>query len=439
MLLPSAAAAEEACSMLLGSSSAPPAAPIRAAPPTPSPSSFLLDLGCWLEAACPASNHAQLPSSSSLPVRPAPAPRLLSMGLHLLCHSIRCCLPGCATAIMGFISTRLDFTPKELLHSLPMLEWVPSSVLPGGGSESIDPPSLSLLHLAMLGGSLPLVRSLLTWAELHLVRPDWTVAGPSGICPLHLAALLPNAEAVVRGMLELPRPYGPDIAAAWLLCRSSDGRTPAELGSSVGLPASLDTLAKDALVRAAEEEPDKFLSGEPGVAAATAMAGPVSVSSGISGVAAMIMGGGHRMTHEEVLPPQTRPASACFSRRCSSSRSSSGAAEDSEEAPLVRRLDADDVDDPPPSSCWLDRWGVSVGGGGEFSSSCSTAGLRPKEAPTKSLARNTTAVVGMAVAAEPAAACPGNLHCLLLFGFPDSGTEARYVEFKVMMSGAGIR
>ena len=421
MLLPSAAAAEEACSLLLGSSSAGIAAPIRAAPPSPLSSSLLLDLGCWAEAACPSS-----PLLSS--TIHSPAPRLLGLGLQLLCHSIRHCLPGCTSEILDIISTRLGIPPEELLHSVPMLEWV---------CGSIDPPSLSLLHMAMQAGHLPLIQSLINWAKLHSVRPDWTVAGPSGICPLHLAALLPNAEAVVRGMLELPRPYGPDIAAAWLLCRSSDGRTPAELGSSVGLPASLDTLAKDALVRAAEEEPNRFLTGEPR-AAATAEARSVSVSSGISGVAAMIMDGGHRMTHEEVLPPQTRPASACVSRGCSSSGSSSRA-EESEVAPSVRRLGAEDDDDPPPGSCWLDRWGGSVGGGGEFSSSCSNAGLRPKGAPTESLSRNTTAVVGMAVAAEPAAACPGNLHCLLLFGFPDSGTEARYVEFKVMMSGAGIR
>ena len=266
MLLPSSAAAEEACSLLLGSSSAAPAAaPIRAAAPPPLSSSFLLDLGCWLEAACPTAYHAAPLTSSTailtavptpasrllgITARPAPASRLLGMGRRLLHHSIRHCLPGCATAIMDIITTRLGITPKELLYSVPVLERV---------CGSIDPhSSLSLLHLAMQSGSLPLIHSLSAWADLHSVRPDWMVAGPLGICPLHLAALLPNAEAVVRGMLELPRPYGPDIAAAWLLCRSSDGRTPAELGSSVDLTASLDILAHDVLAKAAEDEEPSY-------------------------------------------------------------------------------------------------------------------------------------------------------------------------------------
>ena len=240
MLLPSTAAAEEACSLLPGSSSAATATPIRAAPPSPSSSSFLMDLGCWVEAAIPSSPL----SEPTHPAHPSPATHLLSMGLRLLRHSIRHSLPGCATTIMDIISTRLGITPEDLLHSAPMLGWVFPGLTAVGGSRSIDPTSLSLLHLAMCRGDLRVVHPLLAWAELHSVRPNWTVAGPAGLCPLHLAALLPNAEVVVRGMLELPLPYGPDIAAAWLLCRSSDGRTPAELGSTVGVPACLDSLAR---------------------------------------------------------------------------------------------------------------------------------------------------------------------------------------------------
>ena len=452
MLLPSAAAAEEACNLLLGSSSAVAAAPIRAAASASSPPFFLLDLGCWLEAVCPVSNHALSASSSSRPpALPAPDTHLLSMGLRLLCHSIRHCLPGCATAIMDILSTRLGITPEELLHSVTMLG--PSMGLPtGGDSRSIDPPNLSLLHLAMLRGNLPLIHSLLAWAELHSVRPDWTVAGPSGICPLHLAALLPNAEAVVRGMLELPRPYGPDIAAAWLLCRSSDGRTPAELGSSVGLPASLDSQAHDVLVRAAEEEPSFEVGANPGSVARSVSLGSVarsvSLGSGFSGIATMMesiltedegFGGGgvtsQWLATEEGTPTSPQPQTSARGSVAPRVSSGSGSSRDKKSNSFSVRqhlhfVDDDDVDDPPPSSCWLDLGG---GGGEECSSSAVRFGAR-KSRPAPVAA----AAGGMAAAAESAALDPrpqgGDLSRLLLRGFRDAETEARYAEFKVRQS-----
>ena len=425
MLLPSAAAAEEACILLLGSSSAAPTASIRTVASSPSSSSFMLDLGCWVEAACPSS-----PQSSPV-IRTAglaSTARLLSMGLRLLSHSIRHCLPGCATAIMDIISTRLGITPQELLHSVTMPVWF---------CGSIDPPSLPLLHLAVQGGNLPLIHSLLAWAELHSVRPDWTVAGPSGICPLHLAALLPNAVAVVRGMLALPRPYGPDIAAAWLLCRSSDGRTPAELGSSVNLPASLDNLAHDALVRASDEEPSFEIGVNPG-----SVAKSVSSASGASGIAVMAS----TLTGEEgigascmarqllvaegVLPsPQAHP-SACASI---ASRVSSGGAEESNSSSVQQPL----VDDPPRSSFWL-NWG----GAGVSSSDVGSGASRfsSRVAPSKETGGPASSVA----AAKPAAPypCRGALFRLLWHGFPDAGAEARYAEFKVRQereSGEALR
>ena len=389
MLLPSAAAAEEACILLLGSSSAAPTASIRTVASSPSSSSFMLDLGCWVEAACPSS-----PQSSPV-IRTAglaSTARLLSMGLRLLSHSIRHCLPGCATAIMDIISTRLGITPQELLHSVTMPVWF---------CGSIDPPSLPLLHLAVQGGNLPLIHSLLAWAELHSVRPDWTVAGPSGICPLHLAALLPNAEAVVRGMLELPRPYGPDIAAAWLLCRSSDGRTPAELGSAAGLPASLDSLAHDALVRAAEDEPSYELRANPG-----SMAKSISSASGASGIAAMM---GSLLTGEDGVGASST-ATVLELRRvpATSSGGSAGGLPAAAGAESEGRMGS------------RSRGGIAAGSMPEYSgppclngspvtSSSHSTGCRIEAGRLRGLCR------------------------LLLLGFPDRSVEQCYAQFKVYM------
>ena len=399
MLLPSASAAEEACSLLRGSSSAAPAAASRAAAPTPAfaTSSFLLDLGCWLEAAIPSS---PIPSSIVPPAHPAPAAtRLFSMGLRLLCHSIKHCLPGCTTAIVVIITTQLGITPEELLHSVPMPEWVPSSVLPGGGSGSIDPSSLSLLHLAVQSGSLPLIHSLLSWAELHSVRPDWTVAGPSGICPLHLAALLPNAEAVVRGMLELPRPYGPDIAAAWLLCRSSDGRTPAELGSSVGLPASLDSLAHEVLIKAAEYEPSFEVGAYPGSEAKS-----VSSASGASGIAAMM---------ESLLTGEEGGRASCETTEMDKGLGRTPATTSGGKAGGLSATGADSEG----------HMGFSKGGSSAASSVPECNGEVPclNGSPLTSPSHASGGI-------EPG---HSRLFRLLLLGFPDRSVEQRYAKFKV--------
>ena len=396
MLLPSAAAAEEACSLLLGSSSAAPAAaPIRAAIPSPSSSSssssFLLDLGCWLEAAFPPSG---LSSSPTATIHSAPTLRLLSLGLRLLCHSIKNCVPGCATAIMDIISTRLGVTPKELLHSVPMLELV---------CGSIDPPSLSLLHLAMQSGSLPLIHSSLAWADLHSVRPDWTVAGPSGICPLHLAALLPNAEVVVRGMLELPRPYGHDIAAAWLLCRSSDGRTPAELGSMVGLPASLDSLAHDALVRATEDEPSFEHGANPG-----SVAKSISSASGASGIAAMM---------ESLLTGEDGVRASC---------EATGLERESWRMPEA--ASGDKAGGLPAAA-----GSESEGHMGSRNGGSNAAGSAPKSNGPSCLNGSPLTSPSHATGGQIEAGSLHGLCRLLLLGFPDRSVEQRYALFKVCM------
>ena len=396
MLLPSTIAVEEACSLLLGSSSATtPDAPIRAVvAPSPSSSSFLMDLGCWLEATFPSSP----PSNSTYPAHPSPAPRLLSMGLRLLRHSLQHSLPGCATAIMDIISTRLGITPEELLHSAPMLDWAPLGLPVGGGSGSIDPPSLSVLHMAMLRGDLHVIRSLQAWAGLHSVRPDWTVAGPSGICPLHLAALLPNAEVVVQSMLELPRPYGSDIAATWLLCRSSDGRTPAELGSSVGLSASLDSLARDALVRAAGDEPSYEMGCNLG-----SVAGSISSASGASGIAAM-MGSlliGEGGFGESILTGEESVGASNIATEV--------ADRELWKMPVAALADKTD--------------GLSAARADDSKESvaCQSGNIR------------ASSLTSLSYTAGRAAATRMHLCRLLLLGFPDRSVERRYAQFKVSM------
>ena len=308
LLLPNAAAAEEAC-LLLAPSSIPslsagggagvPASAREPGVPTSSPqrpprdapvqgaegssssavSPFLLDLACWLDAA------------TSISSGTAAEGRQLLLSSQLLSHCLDSVLPGCATGVMDVLVAARSVDPDRLLHTFIAAEVVPPAPATAPEQASSVDRSVEIisnlmtpLHLAVRRGSLPVIHSMLAWSELQSVRPDWTVAGPSGICPLHLAALLPNAEAVVQGMLELPRPYGPDIAAAWLLCRSSDGRTPAELGSSVGLSVFLDSLAYNVLARAADEEDASYATGTD----LGSVAKSVSSASGASGIAAMM-------------------------------------------------------------------------------------------------------------------------------------------------------
>ena len=423
MLLPSVAAAEEACSLLLGSSSAAPDA-IRAAASSPSSSPFLLDLGCWLEAVWATSNHTPLPfpttnhaapltsSNTILTAAPAPVTRLLGMGLQLLCHSIRHCLPGCATAIMDIISTRLGITSEELLHSVTMPEVVP--------------PSLSLLHLAVRGGDLPLIHSLLTWAELHSVRPDWTVAVPSGICPLHLAALLPNAETVVRGMLELPRPYGPDIAAAWLLCHSSDGRTPAELGSSDGLPASLDNLAHDVLVRAAEEEEASYATN------LGSGAKSVSSASGASGIAAMM---------ECQLTGEVGVSASGTASLVADGEGFSGGKLMEEEESAVGSGEAAEGDRElwkMPAKASAGKGLYAAGDDSEGRMGCRSGSIVAAtsllESPGLLSRMKGPPLTSLSDATRTSLVTASTMYCLcrlLLLGFPDRSVERRYSQFKV--------
>lgn len=60
---------------------------------------------------------------------------------------------------------------------------------------------MGLTHLVVRSASLPLLRALLRWGEAHAHAWDWGAAGPWGLTPLHLAAVLPDAGATARALL----------------------------------------------------------------------------------------------------------------------------------------------------------------------------------------------------------------------------------------------
>ena len=372
LLLPSADAAKEACRQLPGSSSV---VPSSIGDLSAASSPFFLDLACWMEEA--ASDHALTSADKTgnsspftlVQTRASSPSHLEETGMGLLCHAIKHSLSGCAIAIMDVLTAQLGSAPEELFHSVSVFEW------DDGPSDLIDPPSLLLLHLAARKGSLPVLHSLLAWAEAKSVRPDWSAAGPSGICPLHMATLLPNAEEVLRGLMGLPHPHGPDVAAAWLLCRTFNGRTPAELGSTLGLPASLDSLAREALIKASEEDEPRS-SGGPAVRH--------SASSGGDGAVAVA-----QITYGEAAF-----ADAMSAPSCAADSPYAAAAAREEESALGESVAQDDDGD---TYCSF----KSVGQPGD---------------------------------AGPSAAdftVPNELWRLLLWGFPDAGVEERYTEFKV--------
>jgi|APGre2960657404_1045060.scaffolds.fasta_scaffold25230_2 hypothetical protein len=87
---------------------------------------------------------------------------------------------------------------------------------------------LNLVHRAVRSGSLPVLRGLLAWGEHH--GYDWrpTLAGPHGITPLHLAALLDDAGAAALALIDA---YGP---AAMAGARTADAVTPFHMAFQMG-------------------------------------------------------------------------------------------------------------------------------------------------------------------------------------------------------------
>ncbi|KXZ54384.1 hypothetical protein GPECTOR_5g462 [Gonium pectorale] len=96
------------------------------------------------------------------------------------------------------------------------------------GAEGADPRGLSLLHRAVRGGSVPLLAGMLAWGDSHGYRWPVDAAGPAGITPLHLCALLDDADMALRLLDHCGWP------AAFTELRSDDGVTPFHLAFQMG-------------------------------------------------------------------------------------------------------------------------------------------------------------------------------------------------------------
>ena len=296
---------------------------------------FLLDLACWMEAAtsfhASHSDEATLCKAGSSGLVDAPyssRPILLDTGFKLLAHAVMRQLPALSSSILDVLSTYMEMAPDRLINSVSL----PHQGLPASRNSDVSRgamceearTNLTLLHHAVMSGSMPVVHALLSWAMAHSVRPNWmTATGPLGVTPLHLATLLPSGGEAVRSLLGLPRPYGLDIAAAWLLCRSSsDGRTPADLGSAAGLPSSLSILAHDMLAKAAAEDVDAAAvfsslapaeegaaSGEATAVSSEAISGPAEGQPSFRAQAGGSIAALNRDSNEPPLPlGSTKPA-----------------------------------------------------------------------------------------------------------------------------------
>ena len=247
-LLPNRLASDEARSLIQHSSLSLP--------------SWLLDLACWLGAAASsASTAATTATTASAATFGSDA---LDLGSRLLEHALELRLPGCAVAVLDTLVDSFHLSPKSVLESCSPMDWAP--FLSGQRSQQ---QRLSPLHLVMKSGSTALVEGIVTWALRRGARPNWSLSGPCGLSPLHLAALSRGRDDVVSALLlRAPAPVCSDSAASWLLCRDLDGFTPADLSRSYNpLPLSeaLDRIAKQVLNRAAAATPT--VTHSPGVTA----------------------------------------------------------------------------------------------------------------------------------------------------------------------------
>ncbi|KAG2485925.1 hypothetical protein HYH03_015369 [Edaphochlamys debaryana] len=108
---------------------------------------------------------------------------------------------------------------------------VPSAAAAGaaaGSEKEKDSRGLTLLHRAVRSGSIPLLAGMLAWGDSHGYRWRVDAAGPAGITPLHLAAMLDDARV---GLLLLDHCGWP---AAFTHLRTDTGVTPFHLGFQMG-------------------------------------------------------------------------------------------------------------------------------------------------------------------------------------------------------------
>ncbi|GIL93032.1 hypothetical protein Vretimale_19071 [Volvox reticuliferus] len=106
---------------------------------------------------------------------------------------------------------------------------VPSSPSAAAAASATgDKRGLTLLHRAVRSGSIPLLAGMLAWGDSHGYRWRVDAAGPAGITPLHLSAMLDDARV---GLLLLDHCGWP---AAFTHLRSDGGVTPFHLAFQMG-------------------------------------------------------------------------------------------------------------------------------------------------------------------------------------------------------------
>ena len=167
------------------------------------------DLGGWLEAC------------ATLRVDRKIIDKRRRTGLHLLSHSIAKKMSNTALFLIEHLVKHCGLAADNLLYR----------------TEYGIPDNLPLLHIVMRSSDPHLLRSILAWAHDHEVNFNWGVRSHQGLSPLHILALLPNAQEMayeVGSEIISKRPPNAAISApvAWAQVRCSNGQSPADFYSS---------------------------------------------------------------------------------------------------------------------------------------------------------------------------------------------------------------
>ncbi|KAG1661653.1 hypothetical protein FOA52_007534 [Chlamydomonas sp. UWO 241] len=212
------------------------AAAARRAPPDMR--AFSVSLGHWLEDAFEA---GALCSAKPLPLREARA--RVRAGARLLRYAAHRGMPGCAVLLGDVLVRVCSAQPAALLHAHDPDQWLAgASALPAaGGGRALalqqqqqlqhgddgdeEMSGQTVLHLAVLSGRSDACSALTAWGHSHGVSADWSIAGPGGLTPLHLAALSPAAPMLVPALL---RAGGRSARSTWAGSEDDAGATPAE-------------------------------------------------------------------------------------------------------------------------------------------------------------------------------------------------------------------
>lgn len=125
---------------------------------------------------------------------------------------------------------------------------------------------MSLLHRGAQSGSLPTLHTLLEWGEEAGSPWRCDLAGPAGLSPLHLAALLPSPLSARQAVLLLLGRCAPG-ARAWDRCCAADGQTPAAFFRAAAGTAAADALDMEVAVLLQVQQHARQWQEEDGAAA----------------------------------------------------------------------------------------------------------------------------------------------------------------------------